>query len=363
MQQSTKIQKQSLRRLDRSIVEQQVNYIITRMLASGRGNNWSCDAVYHNPTNGNGYTYTCTLTFIRIGRDAPEQTKTQQIAEMKRLGQQAGNASSWVFDEEVELVKDPVKDAVKAETPKPANKGYYEGPLSLELGDHFSHIFEREPQIQIIQSALRAFQQSHYENRFNCLLWGEPGCGKTEIIRSYKRLLGNNAYLEFDATSTTSAGAIKSLLESEKLPPVLFIEELEKCDVASIRWLMSVLDSRGEIRKTTYRGSDQRNIKMFCICTVNDLDKFEKTEGGALASRFSNKIYCPRPSKAALQKILTREVQKVDGNVSWVDPAINYCVDVEGINDPRRVITVCLCGADALLDGSYQKALEATRKV
>lgn len=64
--------------------------------------------------------------------------------------------------------------------------------------------------------------------------------------------------------------------------------------------------------------------------------------------------------RSSLQKILEREVARANGNPLWIAPALDWCIDEEHTNDPRRVITVCLCGRDALLDGSYQKHLRAT---
>ena len=41
------------------------------------------------------------------------------------------------------------------------------------------------------------------------------------------------------------------------------------------------------------------------------------------------------------------------------EPALDYCED-HGIDDPRQVIAFCLCGADDLLTGDYQKMMDAT---
>jgi hypothetical protein len=83
---------------------------------------------------------------------------------------------------------------------------------------------------------------------------------------------------------------------------------------------------------------------------------------GALASRFSHKIYCPRPGRQVLEQILLREVNKHDGDRTWIKPALDYCLDIEQTNDPRRIITVCLCGREKLLTGEYQRILQASRQ-
>ncbi len=187
-------------------------------------------------------------------------------------------------------------------------------------------------------------------------------CGKTEVLRSLTKMLGSDAVMHFDATSTTSAGAKQLLTESDKIPPVLCIEEIEKADEASLRWLLGVLDYRAEVRALKFRaGLVRRNVKLLCLATVNDFGLFGRMMDGALASRFSNKIYFPRPTREVLEKILEREIAKSGGDVAWIAPALDYCLDKEDTNDPRRIITVCLCGREKLLTGEYQKVLAATQ--
>ena len=172
-------------------------------------------------------------------------------------------------------------------------------------------------------------------------------------------MFGDEAVLEYDATSTTQAGAIKDLANREVIPQLLIVEEIEKTDENSLRWLLSVLDHRAEIRKTNYRESVQREVKLLCIATVNDFALFQKLMYGALASRFAHKIYCPRPDEAILTKILTREIERVEGGrLEWIKPAIKYAL-AHDMNDPRQVTAICLSGGDQLLDGSYQEMLRS----
>lgn len=239
--------------------------------------------------------------------------------------------------------------------------------LSIDKkGNHFDHIFDREDQIKIVLSAVETAIQSNFDYRFHCVLYGEPACGKTEILDSLARMLGEegDAYIKLDATSTTKAGVEKMLLDTNsKIPNILIVEELEKANEDNFRWMLGLLDSRSEIRKTTATDSLSRKLKMLCLATVNNLDLFKKRMAGALYSRFSNKIYCPRPTKEVLRKILLREVEKFKGNPDWIDPAIDFCTNKLKINDPREIIPICLCGKDDLLDGSYQESLLKTRNL
>jgi len=238
--------------------------------------------------------------------------------------------------------------------------------LSIDKnGNYFDHLYDREHQIKIVLSAVETAIDSNFEHRYHCVLWGEPACGKTDILNSLGRMLGEegSAYLKLDGTSTTKAGAEKVLLDTEtRIPNVLIIEEIEKANEENFKFLLGLLDERSEIRKTTYRDSFQRKLKILCLATVNDMDLFKKRMSGALFSRFPNKIYCPRPSKEVLKKILLREVKKANGKEEWVDPAIEFCTTKLKINDPREIIPICLCGKDSLLDGSYQESIIKTRK-
>lgn len=373
------LSKISQRRLDRSVMSSQVSKIVSRMAAAGRGSVWTVTpgSIAHK-ANWNGVSdshfYMVTLTIDRTGRDAAEEVKARQIEDMLDIGQAAGNSSGWTFQGRKRADMVTASPATFAETrkasetpkspePEASGRSYAGVGPRTDRADFFSHIYERDAQIEVVHSALRAFVDSSYTNRFHCVLHGAPACGKTEILRSFSKMLGADAVLELDATSTTKAGAERILLESAELPPVMICEEIEKTDEASLRWLLGILDHRGEIRKVTHGGGlRSRNVKMLCLATVNDMGLFRRVMDGALASRFSHKIHCPRPSKDVLRKILAREIAKVNGRFEWIDPAIDYCVDVEGTNDPRRVSTVCLSGRDALLSGEYQILLDAVRE-
>ena len=237
--------------------------------------------------------------------------------------------------------------------------GYSDVAVPDDFEGNFDHLFGLDSHIKRIKLAMLAGISSDWRNRFHCALIGPPGCGKSDICASLKRTLGEDAVMEFDATATTAAGAIKELAEREILPRVMVVEEIEKADEKSLAFLLGVCDLRGEIRKTTARTTIQRDTKVFVIATVNNMELFEKMAAGALASRFANKIHFKRPSRETLAMILTREVMKVDGDERWIKPALDYCDDHD-ITDPRQVIALCLCGGDELVTGEYQKMLADT---
>lgn len=244
-------------------------------------------------------------------------------------------------------------------------------PVSLSTishvkpGEYFNHLFGLDAQIRILLSAVQAAADSNMENRFHSLLFGDPGTGKTDILRSTYRLLSdlNISCLSIDATSTTEAGMRKYLLdEDEILPEVILIEEIEKA-VHSFKLLLGIMDDRGTVSQMNARRTASRKVPALILANANDYNVLVKMDSGALLSRFSNEIYCPRLDRETLARILEREVGKVkSGKVEWIEPTLTFGFDGMGINDPRQLKRICLCGKDDLLTGKYQKDLEKTMK-
>lgn len=237
--------------------------------------------------------------------------------------------------------------------------GYVDVSIPEDWEKHFEHLYGLDSHVKRIRGAIEAAIMSDFNSRFHVGLAGPPGCGKSDICRSLQRALGEETVMEYDATATTAAGAIKDLSEREILPRILVVEEIEKADEKSLSFLLGLMDMRGEIRKTTARATIQRDTKLLVIATVNNVDLWKKIAAGALFSRFANKIGFSRPTRDQLAMILTREVSRIHGDSRWIKPALDYCQDHD-ITDPRQVISICLCGREDLLDGSYQKILEET---
>lgn len=313
-----------------------------------------------NPTD-DGYVYRMfvKVNFSREDGKAPSKTELASIVRTMATRSSQPAFGSWTVsgvdeDTYVMVDDDDISANINADL-----IGYSETDIPVDWDDYFGHLFGLGSHIKRVRKALEAGISSDWRNRFHCALVGPPGCGKSDICRSIKEALGEDAVIEFDGTATTAAGAIKELSEREILPRIIVIEEIEKAPEATMQFLLGVLDLRAEIRKTTARATIQRDTKLFCIATVNNVELFHKLQAGALASRFTNEIHFSRPSRETLALILSREVSKVDGDVKWIDPALDYC-DEHGITDPRQVIAIALCGGDDLLDGTYQKMLDDT---
>jgi MoxR-like ATPase len=236
---------------------------------------------------------------------------------------------------------------------------------------NFTHLYGLEDYIAIIRSVLELAMMSDWKDRVNIALIGPPACGKTELCKAVKAAVGDEAVLEYDATSTTMAGAQESIGQMEELPRVLVLEEIEKAPEAALPWLLSVLDLRGEVRKKTVRSDIAKSVHMIGVCTVNDEAKFNSVASGALASRFSMPLYFQRPPREILWRILKREVDKIGGDIRWIDAALDFAEELQSGKsdnlyiDPRKLIAICLTGRDRLLlpaehDRSFQAMYRRT---
>jgi len=223
----------------------------------------------------------------------------------------------------------------------------------------FDDLYGLESHILRVRRALESGIMSNWTNRLHVGLYGPPACGKSAICERVKKALGEDNVMEYDATATTGAGAIKNLAEREILPRVIVIEEIEKADEKALDFLLAVMDQRAEIRKVTARETIERSTKLFVIATINNLDQFKKMRAGALASRFANKVKFNRPTRELIEMILQREVAKVNGDFAWIEPTLDYC-EAKGLNDPREAIAICLTGREMLVTGEYQNILDET---
>lgn len=261
----------------------------------------------------------------------------------------------------------PAASGGEPEVPEPMARPI--GEINLNFPpDAFSRIYGREAQIRRLTDAVSLGRDTHWSKRKHTLFLGPPGCGKTETMLTFAHLLGEEgkAWLWFDATGTTRAGAIEMLMRSPTVPPVLFVEEIEKTQESSLRWLLGVMDERGEIRRTNYRvGNQVKAVKLCVVATCNNEGLLKGMDAGALYSRFANRVYCPEPSRDVLRKILQREVAELHPgedfhNDRWVEATLEFGYDKLNVRDPRELINMVLCGRDRLLDGSYQKDFEET---
>jgi hypothetical protein len=119
----------------------------------------------------------------------------------------------------------------------------------------------------------------------------------------------------------------------------------------------------GYLMKVNARvGRRMQQTKVVVWGTCNDAASLQKFHDGALWSRFTHKMQCPRPSRELMREILLKEVaERPDGNPAWADKALEFGWEVLKTNDPREIIGL-LDGRDRLLTGEYQKDYLAVRR-
>lgn len=357
---SLSVVRKSTNRLDPDRMEQSLVECSKKAIGKTLGNRgWTAKKPVITSTDiTGGYMNSATVHFHRYNeRDRDfERTSEMQFQDIVRKFLSACRAHGW--RSEVTATDSPDKPEVKEVS---NGTGDFMGASSIIIPDnwrdYFAHIYDRDHQIGEVMSAIRTAKDTDMEVRSHPMLYGPPGCGKSEICLALERMLGD-AVLKLDATSTTKAGAENLILERETIPPILILEELEKCHEANTSWLLGVMDDRAEIVKTNARvGSVRRRAPMLVICTVNNLQKFKDFQEGALNNRFNVPIYHPMPDAGLLRRILMREVKKIPGGKdSWVEPALRFALDVEKTFQARRIKAIIATGRDDLLSGKYQEA-------
>jgi len=337
------------RQIADDVLRRQLTEIVDRALSGSRERQgWahlgliSCSK---REGNESAWIYTSKLRFRRGARRISEETERRQFEYMKySIISVAASSRGWELYGEAPKTYASVPTVVAK---KP-------------VADPFANIYGREAQIKLVEAAIETAIQSNFQQRNNCVLYGPTGCGKTSILEGYlKKLGGGDLVMRMDATSLTQAGAEEEILNLAKVPRFLLLEEAEKTHPDNLRWLIPVLDHRGELVKTNARVNVRKEAKLLCIATVNNMNLFKSLLAGAVASRFTQKIYCPPPNRQILEQILKDKLVPLQGKMEWIKPTLDYC-EKWAITDPRDVISICTCGKDALISGDYLRWLEET---
>lgn len=358
----------SRKTLNRDVLTKTINHALDRAHAGGRRKRgWTCKIVTKNwttPSDIDGdRSYDVKLSCVmKASREREELAVKEDFNNMvKAIAASCCGGKGWQI---VSIDGADLNDEAAVMEHVPEGKGriaYNPVEIPHKWKDNFAHIYERDEQIHVLMSAIKAGVSSGWRDRFHCALVGPPAAGKTETLRAVKAMLGEDSVMEYDATATTQAGAIKDLDDRDSLPRILIVEEIEKTEEKAMRWLLGVMDMRAEIRKVNFKVNIQRETRLLTLATVNDYGLFCNAMYGALASRFAWHINFPEPDEALLRRILEREVAGVEGGKkAWIKPTLEYAI-ANRIHDPRKVTAICLCGRDELTTGAYQAKLERCR--
>lgn len=353
------ITKTSVNQLNDSVAQDQLHRLGTKAIGLTLGTmGWRIEhAEVSNEKIDNGYLYTGKMQFRKsTAREYTQEVFDKQWDTIQRKVASGGKTWGWFlkggsgFPPRGDIPQQEViaQTSMEIETPE-------------DYMRFFKHLYGLDAQIRIIYDAVKSAKRTNFLKRNAVILFGSPGCGKTDTLLAFRHMLGENSCFTLDATSMTKAGAEKLLLELENVPPILIIEEIEKCNPLNLPWLLGVMDQRAEIHKVNARiGSVKREARCLVLATANNFPEFQGIMSGALASRFKHPVAFPRPSREVLEKIMQRECREIDGNPAWVKPALDYALNVERTDDPRRLMAI-LDGGDRLLSGEYQKDLISIR--
>lgn len=234
---------------------------------------------------------------------------------------------------------------------------------------HFSGIYERDAHIRLIHDSTKTFIASQGKTRSHVLMWGPPAGGKTTLGTKFKEFYEQDTDREvvaiIDGPTMSKAGLENWLLDQAErgsLPPIVFIEEIEKQDMDNLLTMLSVMAS-GYVAKMNARvGRLIADAPCVVWATCNDIDILKRFRRGALLSRFSQQVYCKRPSRDLMLRILQDKVKMIGGNPIWAQKAMDFAYEElpqyigEAWEDPRRIISL-LDGGARLEDGSYQSDL------
>src|SRR6266542_908637 len=247
------------------------------------------------------------------------------------------------------------------------------------MSKFFAGVYERDAHIRLIYDALRSYADSlqAWKNdnsvelaRSHVLLWGKTAGAKTMLLERFKAFLEQENRVErvtfVDMQTSTKAGLENWLLdkaEQGELAEIIVLEEIEKVQpLDALLPLVSIMGS-GYLAKMNARiGNRGETTNVLVIATCNNEEVIREWRSGVLWSRFVHHLFCPRPGREVMRKILLDKVHKLGGNPGWVDKTLEFAFDilpeagVPPMDDPRELKGL-LDGRDRLLDGQYQQDL------
>lgn len=298
---------------------------------------------------------------IAVAQRSGKQLDTNRLEFLKSDIQKRAKQCGW------NLVSVKTNEATQSDIAAKAQPVFTPPMLtSSSIRTFFGHIHERDPHIRLIHDSVMTYVNSARKTRSHVLLHGKPASCKTTLFESFKKFYeqdGETRVVFIDGPTMSKAGLENWLIEladTGTIPAVICIEEIEKQQMDNLLMLLSVMAS-GYAMKTNARvGRLSKLVEAMIWATCNDSTRIRKFRQGAIWSRFTHRLYCGRPSRETMVKILERKVKERGGDPRWVDAVIQFAYDTHEkefgaqITDPREIIGL-LDGGRRLLDGSYQQ--------
>jgi hypothetical protein len=275
-------------------------------------------------------------------REVSERYFEEALVQMKARAQ----SRDWIYlepNENISNITDKRREIVlKYDT------SFALPPLTSDIYNSvFGRIYDRDSHIRTIYLGLQTAFQTNFAKRRHCLLYGPPAAAKSELLQAFVKWIGQDSenVLSLDATTCSKAGIEKLILEKSldgTLPRVLYLEEVEKVTPTHLLCLLQIMDRTGRITRTNARiGNVSAKADIVILSTCNDLNKLQQFEGGALLSRYNLKLYCARPNRILMKKILEREATEmgITINDATTEKILAFGFDILQTNDPRRMIS------------------------
>ena len=198
-------QKRTTNRLGDDVLTSQLVRLCSKAIGKGLGKRgWTARKPILGARNdGSGWNFTARISFVRqISRDFPESSLDKHFADIRRKFASRGRRLGWFVEGEKS----------GGQTPPPKSNGlmsFFEGAEVIVIPDDwprfFSNIYDRDDQIREVMESIQTARDTKMEIRNHLLLFGPPGCGKTEVGLAIYNMLGPTAVKRLDATTTTKA--------------------------------------------------------------------------------------------------------------------------------------------------------------
>lgn len=341
-----------------------------------------------------GYKYQVKLRISKDGEQKPpEDTLKKQIAAVVGRITKRAESRGWSVETPAGLVgpaspptavgntpnrphaaPGPIAATVATQATQPDGAPAFVELTEQILAEHFADIYERDAHLRVIHSAVRTSHESAGKVLSHVLLYGLPGACKTRLMERYRdwyeRGTNRNGSLVrlIDGTTMTKAGLENFLLELHRLkelPDVLVVDEIEKQPLPNLFCLLNIMGSGCLTKLNARTGNVRVPVRFTVVGICNDEDALKEFAKGALWSRFTQRLYCPRPSREQAVKILENTGLLMGFSPEMArqmaEAAIRFGYDDLEQRD-IRTLKGHLDGRERLLSGEWQKDILTIRR-